>query len=145
MNSRHVPSQRGSVAIETVIGVPALGMFVALIIMGGRVEMANQSVEAAAFEGARSASIERTHHEAVRASRTAALRALDEQDLNCTNVQVDVDASQFNRPTGSAGEVSVTVRCRVGLSDLALPGGLSGRTIVATASSPIDTYRARRG
>ena len=145
MSQSRTSDQRGSVAIETVIGVPALGMFVALIIMAGRVEMASQSVEAAAFEAARSASIERTYGEAVTAGEAAALRSLREQDLKCTTLDVHVDAGQFNRPTGTAGEVTVTVRCRVGLSDLALPGGVSGRRIVATASSPIDTYRARRG
>ncbi len=52
--------ERGSVAIEAAIGVPAFGLFIAMIILGGRVEIAKQSVEAAAYEAARAASIERT-------------------------------------------------------------------------------------
>ena len=50
--------EHGSVAIEAAIGVPAFGLFVAMIILGGRVEIAKQSVEAAAYEAARAASIE---------------------------------------------------------------------------------------
>ena len=37
--------ERGSVAIEAAIGVPAFGLFVAMIILGGRVEIANQAGE----------------------------------------------------------------------------------------------------
>ncbi len=32
--------ERGSAAIEAAIGIPAFGLFVAMIIMGGRVELA---------------------------------------------------------------------------------------------------------
>lgn len=62
--------ERGSVAIEAAIGVPAFGLFVAMIILGGRVEIAKQSVEAAAYEAARAASIERTQSEAIAAGRS---------------------------------------------------------------------------
>ncbi|HEY5275589.1 MAG TPA: TadE/TadG family type IV pilus assembly protein, partial [Coriobacteriia bacterium] len=52
--------ERGSAAIETAVGVPAFLLFIALIIGAGRIAIARQAVEAAAAEGARSASIERT-------------------------------------------------------------------------------------
>ena len=59
-DSRRRRDERGSVAIEAAIGVPAFGLFVAMIILGGRVEIAKQAVEAAAYDAARAASIERT-------------------------------------------------------------------------------------
>uniref|UniRef100_UPI003137A175 TadE/TadG family type IV pilus assembly protein n=1 Tax=Nocardioides psychrotolerans TaxID=1005945 RepID=UPI003137A175 len=63
--------ERGSVAIEAAIGVPAFGLFVAMIILGGRVEIAKQSVDAAAYEAARAASIERTQSEAITSGKSA--------------------------------------------------------------------------
>ena len=65
-------TERGSAAIETAIGVPAFLLFIALIIGAGRVAIARQSVEAAAAEGARSASIARTRSVAERDASTSA-------------------------------------------------------------------------
>ena len=56
--------ERGSATIEAVIIVPAFMLFIALIIAAGRVQMARQSVDAAAAEAARAASISRTAAEA---------------------------------------------------------------------------------
>ncbi|PUA79477.1 TadE/TadG family type IV pilus assembly protein [Nocardioides currus] len=136
--------ERGSVAIEAAIGVPAFGLFIAMIILGGRVEIAKQSVEAAAFEAARSASIERTQGEAITAGRSAAADSLSDQGLQCTTTSVTVNAGGFNAPLGTTAQVTATVTCHVNLSDLAIPGLPGTRTITATASSPIDAYRERR-
>ena len=53
---RQGPSERGSSVVEVVILAPALGLFLALIIAGGRVAVAHQAVEASAAEAARAAS-----------------------------------------------------------------------------------------
>ena len=63
--------ERGSAAIEAVIGVPAFLLFVGLIIFGGRTATTHQSVETAAADAARSASLERTSSSA----RTQAISA----------------------------------------------------------------------
>lgn len=136
--------ERGTAAIEAAIGVPAFGLFVAMIILGGRVELTKQSVEAAAFEAARSASIERTQSEAVHAGKTAANDSLDEQDVHCTTTGVTVNAAAFNAPLGTTGQVTATVTCSVDLSDLSIPGVPGTKTIKATASSPVDAFRERR-
>ena len=61
MTRRPRPSrQRGSAVIETVIGIPAFMLFVALIVYAGRVAIAHQVVQSAAADAARSASIART-------------------------------------------------------------------------------------
>ena len=73
--------ERGSVAIEAAIGVPAFGLFIAMIILGGRVEIAKQSVEAAAYEAARAASIERSQNEAISSGKSAATSSLHDQGL----------------------------------------------------------------
>jgi Flp pilus assembly protein TadG len=136
--------ERGTVAIEAAIGVPAFGLFVAMIILGGRVEIAKQSVEAAAYEAARAASIERTQTEAIAAGRSSAASSLHDQDVRCTSTNIMVNAAAFNAPIGNTAQVNVTVTCTVNLSDLSIPGVPGTRTITATASSPVDAYRERR-
>ena len=136
--------ERGSVAIEAAIGVPAFGLFVAMIILGGRVEIAKQSVEAAASEAARAASIERTQGEAITSGRTAASSSLHDQGLQCATTDIQINAAGFNAPLGTTAQVTTTVTCKVDLSDLSIPGLPGTRTITATASSPIDAYRERR-
>jgi Flp pilus assembly protein TadG len=139
-----VRGDRGSVAIEAVVVTPAFILLVAMIIAGGRVQLARQGVEAAAYEAARAASIERTQADAGSAGRTAAQTSLSNQGLRCTSTDVNVDTAAFNAPLGTTGQVTATVTCRVDLSDLSLPGVPGSRTITETASSPVDAYRERR-
>ncbi|KRF20079.1 hypothetical protein ASG90_19165 [Nocardioides sp. Soil797] len=144
-NRRHKRrDERGSVAIEAAIGVPAFGLFIAMIILGGRVEIAKQSVEAAAYEAARAASIERTQSEAISSGKSAANSSLNDQGLQCATTNVTVNAAAFNAPLGTTAQVTATVTCKVDVADLAIPGLPGTRTISATASSPVDAYRERR-
>lgn len=131
-------------AIEAAVGVPAFGLFIAMIILGGRVEIAKQSVEAAAYEAARAASIERTQSEAISSGKSAASRSLNDQGLQCASTSVTVNAAGFNAPLGTTAQVTATVTCKVDVADLAIPGLPGTRTITATASSPVDAYRERR-
>ena len=136
-------TERGSAAIETAIGVPAFLLFIALIIGAGRVAIARQSVEAAAAEAARSASIARTQSTADHDAATSAAATLANQKLQCVTTQVVADTSGFAKPVGTATTVSVTVTCVVNLSDVAIPGLPGALAITETMSSPLDTYRER--
>lgn len=135
--------ERGSAAIEAVIGVPAFLLFVGLIIFGGRTATTHQSVETAAADAARSASLERTSTSAKTQAISAATTSLSNQGIHCLDIDVTVDASQFSRAVGVAATVSVTVQCRLDLSDLSIPGVPGSRLIRATSTSPIDTWRER--
>ena len=135
--------ERGSAAIEAVIGIPAFGLFLVLIILGGRVTIAHQAVESAAAASARAASISRTQGQAQTAASAGATTSLRNQSVNCLTTQVRVDTSGFAAPAGTPASVGATVTCVVNLSDLALPGLPGSRSITATASSPLDTYRER--
>jgi Flp pilus assembly protein TadG len=135
--------ERGSAAIETAIGVPAFVLFIALIIGAGRIAIARQSIEAAAAEGARSASIARTQSAADHDAAASAAATLDNQQLQCATTLVVVDTSDFARPVGTPGVVSVTVTCVVNLSDVAIPGLPGTLPITRTMTSPLDTYRGR--
>ncbi len=133
--------ERGSAAIEAVIGVPAFLLFVGLIIFGGRSATTHQSVETAAADAARSASLERTSASARTQAISAATTSLSNQGIHCLDIDVTIDASQFSRTVGEAATVSVTVQCRLDLSDLSIPGVPGSRLIRATSTSPIDTWR----
>ncbi len=134
--------ERGSVSVEAAVGLPAFALFIGLVVMGGRVAIADQAVEAAAFDAARAASAARTQSAAITTGRAAAEMSLASQDVRCATTTVVVDASAFNAPLGSTAQVSVTLTCRLRLTDLGLPG-VDGRTITATARSPLDAYRER--
>jgi Flp pilus assembly protein TadG len=135
--------ERGSAVIETVIGVPAFMLFVGLIVFAGRVAIANQAVGSAANEAARAASISRTQGQAGDTARTAAMTALTNQKVNCLRTTVTVDTTGFASPVGTPASVQATVSCVVNLSDVSVPGVPGTRTVTATMSSPLDTYRER--
>ena len=142
LSHAHV-DDRGSAAVEAAIGVPAFVLFVALIICGGRVAVAHQSIESAAASAARAASIERTVASARDAAHDAAVSGLANEGLHCLSVDVTLDTSAFAPPLGQPGSVSATVQCRVDLSDLSVPGIPGTRMIEATVTSPVDAYRER--
>lgn len=135
--------ERGSASVEAAVGVPAFVLFVGLIIFGGRTATTYQSVETAAAYAARAASIERTAGSAKTNAVSAATTSLSNQGVHCLDVDVTVDASQFSRTVGETATVSVTVHCRLDLSDLSVPGVPGSRLIEATMTSPIDTWRER--
>jgi Flp pilus assembly protein TadG len=141
--TRQTNRERGSATIEAVIGVPAFLLFVLLIIAAGRIAIARQAVEASAAEAARSASIARTQRQAEANGISGAAANLRNQGVRCTAQRVDVDTSGFAAPVGTPATVTATVTCIADLSDLSIPGMPGSRTITATMSSPIDTYRER--
>jgi Flp pilus assembly protein TadG len=133
--------ERGSAAIEAAVGVPAFVLFVALIICGGRFATAHQSLQSAASAAARSASIARDAHTAVTDAQTAATSSVTDQHIPCRNIDVQVDTSAFSKQPGQPGTVTVTVSCRLDLSDLSIPGIPGSKVLTATMNSPIDTWR----
>ncbi|GAB3862567.1 pilus assembly protein [Nocardioides maradonensis] len=135
--------ERGSAAIEAAIGVPAFALFLGLIIFGGRTADAHEALQSAAADAARSASIARDARTATTDARGAATASISNQHIGCTQIDVTVDTSDFNKAPGVPGAVAVTVSCRLSLSDLAVPGIPGSRTFTSTMSSPIDTWRQR--
>ena len=135
--------ERGSAALEAAIGVPAFMLFVALIVLAGRVAITTQAVDSAASASARTASIARTAGDANATARTAAASSLTDQNLRCVSTTVTLDTTGFSAPLGTPATVTATVRCVVNLTDLALPGVPGTKTVTATATSPVDTFRER--
>ncbi|MDO4783677.1 MAG: TadE/TadG family type IV pilus assembly protein [Propionibacteriaceae bacterium] len=139
-----VRDERGlSPAVEASLLFPALGLIIALIIFGGRLESSRQGVQAAAAEAARSASISRSPAEAISRARAAAAAALAAENLRCATSNLSVDTSQMSKAPGLTGEVSVSLTCVVSMSEISLPGIPGSVTLSTTQSSVIDRYRER--
>lgn len=142
--SRTARGEAGSATVETAIVIPSFLLFFALVVFGGRLTIAHQSVQSAAADAARAASIERTQSTAQSAAMSAATTSLADQQLDCTSRSVAVDVAGFAAPVGTPASVSATVTCAVSVADLAFPGLSGTTTVTATMTSPIDTYRARQ-
>jgi Flp pilus assembly protein TadG len=138
-------AERGSFAIEVAILVPALVFFLLLVVAAGRTETAKATVDAAARDAARSASLSRTSGDALTAARATAAATLKQQGVSCSNPKpAQVNRADFAPPLGQTGQVTVTVTCVVLLRDLTFLPGLPG-TVTETSSftSVVDAYRAR--
>ncbi|MGZ6583127.1 MAG: TadE/TadG family type IV pilus assembly protein [Solirubrobacteraceae bacterium] len=133
--------ERGSAAIEAAIGAPAFALFVGLIIAGGRVATTHESLESAAADAARAASIARSPADAQRDANAAATASIQNQDIHCRDIEVQLDTTDFAKRPGQPGSVTVRISCRLDLADLSVPGVPGTKVLNATMSSPIDTWR----
>lgn len=140
---RTARGDRGSVTLELVVLAPGLLLFIGMVVFAGRMSLAKQSIAQAADEASRTASIARSQPEADRTAGQAARATLTQQNLQCVSTSVSVDTTGFARPAGTPATITTTVSCIVRLSDLAVPGLPGSKTVTATATSPLDTYRER--
>lgn len=136
------PGDRGSATLEAAILAPALLMFIGLIIAGGRLTVAGGSIEAAARDAARQASLARDPATAKSWALASAEATLRDEGIQCSP-SVNVDTSGFARQVGTEAVVRVDVTCTVRLSDLIVAGMPGSRTEHAVALSPIDPYRGQ--
>ena len=129
----------GFSTIEVVLLAPVFLLLVLLVVGLGRVEQARLQVTGAARDAARAASLTRTPADATSQARTSVDVALTGQKVTCTGgPRVDVQATRFT----PGGAVTVTVTCTALLADLTFPGLPGTKTVTATATSSIDTYRS---
>ena len=131
------------VAVETAIILPVLLGMVGLLVVLATGALAQMTVDSAASQAARAASLERDTGTATASARQVAASTLTESGTTCRTSNVAVNASGLRAPLGTPATVSVTVTCTVDLQ-VGLPGFPSTRTLTATKSSPVDTYRSRR-
>ena len=136
-------SERGSAALEAAIVAPVLLLLIGLLAFAGRITLAQQAVDAASMDGARAASIARSAGAASRDARAAGTSTLANKNLRCSSTSVSTDTAGFSTPVGTAATTTVTVHCLVYLADLTVPGIPGARTVTASTSSPLDTYRER--
>lgn len=135
-----VRSEVGSVAAEVAIAVPVLVavlVFAAVLVYRG--VDARLRLDDVAHQAARAASLTRTPSAATQAAQQTATASFATAGVACGDPGVSVDTSDFV----PGGTVTVTVSCRLDLSDAAaLLAVGDSRTISATSSSPLDLYRS---
>ncbi len=134
---------RGSLSVELAILLPAFLLLALIAIAFGRDTVAQSSVDLAAHDAARAASLARNASDARTAATAAAHDTLDGSSASCAAITVTVDTSGFAVPVGQPATVGVTITCTVSLADLALPGMPASHVLTSTFSSPLDIYRGR--
>ncbi|MGO1628098.1 MAG: hypothetical protein ACTH07_08870 [Microbacterium sp.] len=126
----------------TILAVGTL-VIISLVILGGRVTTAHNTVQAAAHAAARDASLSRTEATAIAHGTEAAYNALD--GYGCASLDVVITGNGLTTGLGEAGIVTATITCTVPTGDLVVPGiGIPGEfTITKVGNSPVDPYRER--
>jgi Flp pilus assembly protein TadG len=130
--------ERGSAAVEITLLTPLLVIMLLFVVFLGRVTEAQAVISDAAHQAARAASIAPTPATAAAQAQQAAATALSGRGLACQHFTVTMDLGGFT----PGGTVRATVTCTTGLSDLALLDVPGSRTLSATFTSVIDTYRS---
>jgi Flp pilus assembly protein TadG len=132
--ARTPSSDRGAVAVEVAVVTPALLGLLMLVMLAGRTIDAATDVQTAATAAARAASLRSSPEAATRAAHDTA--DIADAGIACRSFDLDV-ATERLHPGGS---VSVTVRCEVDYSDIALVAAPGVRTFTADATAVVDTY-----
>lgn len=130
-------AERGSAAVEIVLITPLLITLLLFVVMLGRLGSARGTVDAAARDAARAASIARSPSAARSAAVDAANASTRTAGLHCGSLTVDITGYESPGTT-----IEATVSCTVPLGDLAL--GLhipATRTLTGHFLAPVDQYR----
>lgn len=138
MNRSRLRGDIGSVSTEMVIVAPIAIMLLCFVTLVGRTSSARDTVNSAARDAARAASLERNPINATAAATQSANTALASTSTRCASVSVDADVSSY----GPGGQVAVTVTCDIKLSDLGLLGLSGTKAVSARAVEVIDQYKA---
>ena len=141
MTAENIPrrghGESGSASVELVLVTPVLLVLLAFVIFLGRTTAAAADVQAAARDSARSASLARTPTASRSAGTTSAQASITAGGVTCRQLNASIDTAEF-RPGGT---VTATVTCEVALGDVSLLGVAPTRTVSASFTAPVDSYR----
>ncbi|MFD5065105.1 TadE/TadG family type IV pilus assembly protein [Streptomyces sp. NPDC058394] len=142
--ARGLRRDRGSYAVETAVLAPAMIALLLLMVAFGRVIDADGAVDSAARAAARAASLERDAGSAQNKAQAAAARSLEGEGITCRTSSVVVDTAGYSLDIGVDANVTASIACTADLSDIGLPGLPGSKTLRASWTSPIDTFRGRQ-
>lgn len=128
---------RGSASLELVLLTPVFLALLLFVVLGGRYAQARADVGSAARDAARAASIERSPAAAVTAAERAAVAGLDDRDVVCRDLAVDLDTTDFR----AGGTVTASVSCVVAVADLVGFGLPATTSLRADFVQPVDSFR----
>ena len=135
--SRLRADERGAIAAQAAAMVPLLTIVVVVVLFTGRVVEANNTVQAAAHEAARAATLAGSEAGAADAAQATAAANLNAGGLACRILNVVPDLSRFY----AGGSVTVTVTCTADFTDMDLIGVPGSRSFTASAVEVVDRYR----
>ena len=130
-------SDGGSTTVELVLLAPVFLILLLFVVGVGRLADAHGQLVGAARDAARAASQTRDPAAAASAAKAAAAADLAGDGITCARFAVSTDTSKF-RP---GGVISVEVTCTTRLADVAMAGFPGHKTLGASATAPLETYR----
>ncbi|WP_042422253.1 TadE/TadG family type IV pilus assembly protein [Streptacidiphilus anmyonensis] len=133
---------RGALSLELAILAPLLLAMFGLMALAGRVYLAGSTVDNAARDAARAASLQNSPGAAQQAALQVANQSLTSQGVHCASTDVTVPTAGFSAPLGQPAAVTVTVTCQVELAGL-FPGVPGSKTLRGSFTCSIDQYRQR--
>jgi Flp pilus assembly protein TadG len=144
--------EHGSAVLEVLVLVPVIFALIDIAVYAGQMRMAHSTVRAAAQEAARFASVERTTGQAHFWSYGTGGLISTSQNLSCGTPSTGPGGVAWTNPTdpyvttpvGQPATITVRVTCQIPINLIGVPGTARLVTITETASTVLDTYRARR-
>lgn len=130
--------ERGSLTVELVVLTPVLFVVVLASLVFGRVSQARQQVVEAARAGAQAVAVLPGVDTAQWVGWVNSSVNLLDRSHTCARATISVDTSHF----APGGYVTTHVTCLVLLSDIGFPGLPGSTTVSASATAPLDPYRA---
>jgi Flp pilus assembly protein TadG len=130
----------GSLVVELVVLTPVLFGFALLTLVFGRITEAQQQITESSRAAVQAAAVMPTPASAQLAASENAVVGGYGRSRTCAQSSVVTDIGDF-RPGGS---VTVTVTCKVDLSDLSFPGIPGSTWISESSTAPVDPYRSVR-
>lgn len=124
-------SERGSMAVETVMLAPVFLLFLMFLVGAGRLVEAQGEVNGAARDSARAASVQRTMADAETAATTTVASALEGE---CGSPAVSLGGSSWRE----GGQVRAEVTCELDLDFLGFGGS---QRMSGTAVVPLEQFR----
>jgi Flp pilus assembly protein TadG len=129
--------ERGSVAAELTLLMPALLMLLLFVVFCGRLAEARLRVNDAAHQAARAATIARNPTQASTDAQAAAQNSLAQAGVSCRQLAVDTHLAGFQ----PGATLSVRLTCHLDAADLALLSLPTTIAVSARADSVIDRWR----
>ncbi|MBV9161968.1 MAG: pilus assembly protein [Pseudonocardiales bacterium] len=139
-SSRIGDDERGSVAAELTLLMPALLVLLLFVVFCGRLAEAHLRLDDAAHQAARAATIARSPTQASTDAQAAAQNSLAQAGVNCRQLAVDTPLAGFQ----PGATLSVRLTCHLDAADLTLLSLPTTIEISAHADSVIDRWRGGR-
>lgn len=138
-------TERGSLAIEAAILIPAIAALFSLVVIIGQLETASGSVQEAARVGARTVTLNYVASESDKqlnqVAGTAVVQSLAQSGVSCHRLTVQAGRTSLQTGNIPLQMVRVDIKCTVQVNDLFVTGVPGEMEFDQSFTSAIDYYR----